>query len=82
MLTVTLYTRKDCHLCEQAKADLESLQAQYPHRVVEIDMQFDPRNAHDNGRIALELSDINFECLSWIRLHLSNSLFHCLHLHA
>ncbi len=26
MITVTLYTRKDCHLCEQAKADLESLQ--------------------------------------------------------
>jgi len=42
MLTVTLYTRKDCHLCEQAKADLESLQAQYPHRLVEIDIDTDP----------------------------------------
>lgn len=42
MLTVTIYTRKDCHLCEQAKADLESLQTQYPHRVVEIDIDQDP----------------------------------------
>ena len=42
MLTVTLYTRKDCHLCDQAKADLESLQATYPHRLVEIDIDSDP----------------------------------------
>jgi uncharacterized membrane protein len=42
MLTVTLYTKKDCHLCEQAKADLESLQEQYPHRLVEIDINSDP----------------------------------------
>jgi uncharacterized membrane protein len=42
MLTVTLYTRKDCHLCEQAKVDLESLQATHPHRLVEIDIDQDP----------------------------------------
>jgi uncharacterized membrane protein/thiol-disulfide isomerase/thioredoxin len=42
MLTITLYTRKDCHLCEQAKADLESLQEKYPHRLVEIDIDTDP----------------------------------------
>jgi len=42
MLTVTLYTRHDCHLCEQAKADLESLQEKYPHRLVEIDIDSNP----------------------------------------
>lgn len=42
MFTVTLYTKKDCHLCEQAKADLESLQDQFPHRLVEIDINSDP----------------------------------------
>lgn len=42
MLTVTLYARKDCHLCEQAKADLESLKDKYPHRLVEIDIESDP----------------------------------------
>jgi uncharacterized membrane protein len=42
MLTVTLYTRKDCHLCQQAKADLASLQEKHPHRLVEIDIDSDP----------------------------------------
>jgi len=42
MLTVTLYTRKECHLCEQAKADLASLQEKHPHRLVEIDIDSDP----------------------------------------
>lgn len=42
MLTVTLYTRKDCHLCDQAKADLKSLAEKYPHRLVEVDIDSDP----------------------------------------
>jgi glutaredoxin len=42
MLTVTLYTRKDCRPCDQAKADLESIQGRYPHRLVEIDIDSDP----------------------------------------
>jgi len=42
MLNVTLYTRKDCHLCEQTKADLESLQEKIPHNLVEVDIESDP----------------------------------------
>lgn len=42
MLTVTLYMREECHLCEKAKEDLESLQEQYPHRLVEVDIDSDP----------------------------------------
>lgn len=42
LLTVTLYTRKDCHLCEQAKTDLAALQEKYPHRLVEVDIDRDP----------------------------------------
>ena len=41
MITVTLYTRAGCHLCEQAKADLESLQELFPHQLVEIDINSD-----------------------------------------
>lgn len=41
MLTVTLYTRTDCHLCEQARADLEALRERYPHRLVEVDIDRD-----------------------------------------
>jgi uncharacterized membrane protein len=41
VITVTLYTRKECHLCEQAKADLESLQSTTPHKLVEMDIDSD-----------------------------------------
>jgi uncharacterized membrane protein len=39
MLTVTLYMRDGCHLCEQAVADLEELQEQIPHRLVQVDIE-------------------------------------------
>ena len=42
MITVTLFTRKNCHLCDQLKSDLLSLQSQYPHQLVEIDIDTDP----------------------------------------
>lgn len=41
MLKVTLYTRPNCHLCDQAKADLEALQEQVPHILTEIDISGD-----------------------------------------
>jgi len=41
LLTVTLYTRKECTPCDQAKSDLEALQADYPHRLVEVDVDSD-----------------------------------------
>jgi len=42
MLTVTLYTRPGCHLCEQALQDLQALQAQHPHRLQQINIEDDP----------------------------------------
>ena len=42
MLTVTLFSRADCHLCEQAKTDLQSLQSEIPHALYEIDIDSDP----------------------------------------
>jgi uncharacterized membrane protein len=41
MLNVTLYTRKDCKLCDDVKADLVELQSRYPHRLVEVDIESD-----------------------------------------
>lgn len=42
MLTVVLYTRKNCHLCDEVKTDLAELKAQHPHKLVEIDVDTDP----------------------------------------
>jgi len=42
LITVTLYTRPDCHLCEQAKEDLAALQSQIPHQLVEVNIDSNP----------------------------------------
>lgn len=42
MLTVTLFSRANCHLCEQARSDLQSLQTEVPHTLLEIDIDSDP----------------------------------------
>ncbi len=42
MLTVTLYTRKNCSLCDEARADLAALEQELPHRLVEVDIESDP----------------------------------------
>ncbi len=39
MLTVTLYTRDECKLCQKAEDDLKSLQEVYPHRLILIDIE-------------------------------------------
>ncbi len=42
MITVTLYSRQGCHLCEQAQADLEQLRQKIPHRLEVVDVESDP----------------------------------------
>lgn len=42
-LVVTLYGRKDCHLCAQAQADLQALQAEVPHQLKIVDIESDAR---------------------------------------
>jgi uncharacterized membrane protein/glutaredoxin len=42
MITVTLYTRKDCSLCDETKAHLKSLEKEFSHRLVEVDIDSDP----------------------------------------
>lgn len=41
MLNVTLFAKKDCQLCDELKADLESMQEKFPHRIAEIDIESD-----------------------------------------
>lgn len=42
MLNVTLYTRPDCKLCDEVRAELQSLQEKFPHRLAEINIESDP----------------------------------------
>ncbi|MGD8759532.1 MAG: DUF2085 domain-containing protein [Anaerolineales bacterium] len=41
-MRVTLYTKKDCHLCEQAQTELEALHSEIPHQLVAVDIEADP----------------------------------------
>lgn len=42
MLTVTLYTRENCSLCDEVRAELQALQEKFPHRLVTVDIDSDP----------------------------------------
>ncbi|HEY5901388.1 MAG TPA: DUF2085 domain-containing protein [Anaerolineales bacterium] len=42
MLNVTLYSRKDCGLCDEVRAQLQELQDRFPHRLAEVDIESDP----------------------------------------
>jgi uncharacterized membrane protein len=42
MITVTLYSRKDCSLCDQAQMDLQALQADIPHKLEIVDVDRSP----------------------------------------
>lgn len=41
MILVTLYGRKACHLCDEAKADLDALQTTIPHKLQVMDIDSD-----------------------------------------
>ncbi len=43
MIEVTLYARKDCHLCDIAQAELSELQSIIPHHLTVVDVDSDPK---------------------------------------
>lgn len=42
MITVTLYTKAECSLCDEAIADLEALSKKIPHTLAKVDIEEDP----------------------------------------
>ncbi len=42
MIRATLYTKRECSLCDEARQMLESLNAEVPHELFEIDVDSDP----------------------------------------
>ena len=47
MIQVTLYTKADCHLCDVAREDLAALQTEFPHQLIEINIDEDPVSEED-----------------------------------
>jgi uncharacterized membrane protein len=42
MIQVILYSRRDCHLCDQAEAYLAALQDEFPHQLAVVDIDNSP----------------------------------------
>ncbi len=42
LLNVTLYEKPDCKLCDEVREQLKSLQAKFPHRLAEVNIESDP----------------------------------------
>ena len=42
MTAVVLYGKAGCHLCEEARAEIESVRARRPFELTEIDISLDP----------------------------------------
>jgi len=51
MMQVFLYGRKDCHLCDEAQADLEALQSEHPHSLTLVDVDSQPELQHRYGEL-------------------------------
>lgn len=49
MIKVTLYTRDNCELCDQAQSDLESLQSKIPHSLVLVNIDEEPELLESYG---------------------------------
>ena len=43
MIEVTLFSRKDCQLCDEIRSDLQALANEIPHLLIEIDIDSDPK---------------------------------------
>jgi glutaredoxin len=41
MITITLFTKNGCGLCDEVKQDLELLQSKFPHTLQEVDITED-----------------------------------------
>ena len=41
-MLLTLYSKPDCHLCEQAETELRRLARRYPHQLQTVDITSDP----------------------------------------
>ena len=51
MFNVTLFTKKNCGLCDEVKEELKALQTQFPHRLVEVDIESDVALLEKYGKI-------------------------------
>lgn len=60
MVTVTIYSKKDCHLCDIAKETLLKVQQEYSFSLTEIDIEKD-RAAFEKYKYLIPVIEIDGE---------------------
>lgn len=63
MVKVTLYSKKDCHLCEVAKEMLLKLQQEFPFSLEEVDIEKD-RAIFEKYKYLIPVIEIDGEIVS------------------
>ena len=63
MATVTIYSKKDCHLCDIAKADLETLRCDFDFSLNEVDIEKD-RLAFEKYKYLIPVIEVDGRIIS------------------
>jgi glutaredoxin len=68
MVNITIYSKKDCHLCDIAKVTLLKIQEEFPFSLTEIDIEKD-ENAFEKYKYLIPVLEIDGEKISTYRIN-------------
>ncbi len=68
MATVTIYSKKECHLCDIAKEELEALRCDFEFSIKEVDIEKD-KNAFEKYKYLIPVIEVDGEIISTYRVN-------------
>ncbi len=68
MANLTIYTKKDCHLCDIAKATLHKIQKDVPFSLREVDIEKD-REAYEKYRYLIPVLEMDGKIIFTYRIN-------------
>ena len=68
MVTITIYSKKECHLCDIAKEELEALQCEFDFSINEVDIEKD-KLAFEKYKYLIPVIEVDGEIISTYRVN-------------
>jgi glutaredoxin len=68
MATVTIYSKKECHLCDVAKEELKALQCDFGFSLKEVDIEQD-KLAFEKYKFLIPVIEVDGEIISTYRVN-------------
>jgi len=68
MATVTIYSKKECHLCDVAKEELKALQCDFEFSLKEVDIEQD-KLAFEKYKYLIPVIEVDGEIISTYRVN-------------